>query len=172
MRNLELKFSCSDLEAVRRRAEQLGARDEGVLVQEDHFFPAPHSRLKLRDFGNGTGELISYRRPDSVEAAGSDYFIYRTGDPRELANVLADALGGPSGAVVKVRHLFLLRHTRIHLDRVECLGDFVELESVLSGQTEEEAHEELQWIAGTLGLDDADRVAVAYFDLLRERRSG
>jgi predicted adenylyl cyclase CyaB len=165
MRNLELKCRCADLEAAGRRAARLGARDAGTLRQEDCFFAAPHARLKLRLTGDGSGELIAYRRPDRPDAAASDYRIYRTGEPEALRETLAEALG-EAGVVRKRRRLFLYRQTRIHLDRVEGLGDFVELETVLAGQSEEEALAELERVAAALELRPEDRVAEAYVDLL------
>ncbi len=165
MRNIEIKCRCEDLDIVRRRAEDLGARDAGILVQADTFYQAPLARLKLRDFGDGTGELISYHRPDTQETRASDYLITHTKEPARLAAVLRDALG-EAGAVRKRRRLYLLEHTRIHLDQVQGLGNFVELETVLSGQTEAEARAGTERIAGGLGLRPEDRVAVAYVDLL------
>jgi adenylate cyclase, class 2 len=164
-RNIELKCRCDDLEAVRRKAEQLGARDMGLLHQRDTFFQAPRARLKLRELGEGKAELISYRRPDTVEARGSDYVICAVAHPVELAAVLEHALG-TGGTVKKQRHLFLHGHTRIHLDEVEGLGSFIELETVLSGQTDQEALRELEQIVVALGLDGMERVPVPYLELL------
>ncbi len=164
-RNIELKCRCSDLDAVRRRAERLGARDAGVLRQHDTFFSASHARLKLRDFGDGHAELISYIRPDLTEARGSDYLICPVAQPESLAAVLTHALGA-SGVVVKTRHLLLYRHTRIHLDDVAGLGTFVELETVLAEQSEADAQSELQDVAAALELRPEDSVPVPYVDLL------
>jgi len=171
MRNLELKFRCEDLDAVRDRARAWGAHDAGVLEQYDAFFPAPMGRLKLRDFGNGTGELIAYRRPDAVEARGSDYVLSPTADPVTLREALAFALGS-AGEVRKQRHLFLWRHTRIHLDEVRGLGSFVELETVIREQPETDAQRELAAVVEALGLRPEDRIAPAYIDLIRARHSG
>ncbi|HTE20403.1 MAG TPA: class IV adenylate cyclase [Armatimonadota bacterium] len=165
MRNIELKCRCSDLGAARTRAERLGARDAGFLHQRDVFFPAPDGRLKLRDFGDGTGELIAYRRADSEAAVGSDYVLFRTDEAAVLEAVLRHALG-QRGSVTKRRQLYLFRNTRIHLDEVEGLGTFVELETVITGQTEAEAHAELEEVAAALELQAEDRVAQAYVDLM------
>jgi len=170
MRNLELKFHCTDLGGIRARAEALGAEDRGDLRQRDSFFPAALGRLKLRDFGDGTGELIAYRRPDSTEARGSDYLLAKLTDPAALRGVLSFGLG-EAGTVCKQRRLFLWRHTRIHLDEVEGLGEFVELETVIVEQPEAEAHEELRRVVDALGLRDEDRIARAYVDLLNDRDS-
>lgn len=170
MRNVELKFRCADLGVIRLRAEALGAEDRGGLSQWDSFFAAPLGRLKLRDFGDGRGELIAYRRPDSTEARGSDYLLANVTDPDALRGVLSFGLGD-AGAVRKQRRLFLWRHTRIHLDLVEGLGEFVELETVIVEQSEAAAHEELRWVVDALGLRDEDRIARAYVDLFNDRDS-
>jgi predicted adenylyl cyclase CyaB len=166
MRNIELKYRCEDLVAVRKSAEKLKARDLGHLLQTDTFFEAPHARLKLRNFGDGRAELIGYRRSDRPEARASDYFILPIENPAEFEAILEYALG-ISGVVKKSRHLFLVRHTRLHLDEVENLGSFVELETVISDQSEADAHAELHQVAAELGLRPENAVAQPYVDLLR-----
>lgn len=164
MRNWEIKCRRGDLEGVRERARVMGARDAGVIEQEDTFFPAPGARLKLRDFGEGTGELIAYVRADAGEARGSDYRIYRTDDVPALREALTHGLG-MAGQVRKRRHLFLWRYTRIHLDQVEGLGSFVELETVIADQPEADARDELESVARALGVDRMAPVPQAYVDL-------
>ena len=164
-RNIEAKYRCPDLAAVRERAQALGARSMGVLKQQDTFFSAPLARLKLRDSGNGKAELISYRRADVPHARGSDYTICRVSDPSQMRQTLGHALGA-SGAVAKQRELYLFRTTRIHLDAVDNLGDFVELETVLGGQSDDDAHKELRYVAEALGLEAGQVVAKPYVDLL------
>jgi predicted adenylyl cyclase CyaB len=164
-RNIEIKCRCADLGAVRRRAEALGARNAGVLAQVDTFFVAPRSRLKLRDFGDGRAELISYVRADSREARASDYVVAPVTNPEELARALTMALG-TNGIVRKQRQLFLYKHTRIHLDDVSDLGSFVELETVLTDIGDEDGHRELHEIAAALGLHPDDHVAKPYVELL------
>lgn len=167
-RNIELKYRCADLAEVRRRARELGATDAGVLQQHDVFFDAPLGRLKLRDFGDGRAELISYRRADTPDPRGSDFLVYPVADPAALRATLAHALRS-GGAVRKRRHLFLYRHTRIHLDEVEALGEFVELETVMAGQSEHEAHAELRHVAAALSLKSDDAVAQPYVELVPPR---
>ena len=167
MRNLEVKARCADLETVRERAERLGARSAGTFRQRDAFFTAPEARLKLRVTDEGDGQLIAYRRDDAARPRDSEYLLYATSRPAELHAVLAHALGA-AGMVEKRRHLYLYRHTRIHLDEVRGLGGFVELETVLAGQPEPEARAELETIAAALGLRPEDFVTGAYVDLRGE----
>lgn len=167
-RNIEIKCRCRDLEEVRRRALALGAEDRGLLVQEDHFFRAPQARLKLRITKGRPAELVSYRRPDVSGARGCDYRLCPVENAHALRTVLAHCLE-EDGAVRKVRRLFLHGNTRIHLDTVEGLGTFVELETVLSGQTDAEGRRELESLARSLGLDASNTVPVPYLELLREK---
>jgi predicted adenylyl cyclase CyaB len=164
MRNLELKARCADLEAARARAERLGARPVETMHQRDTFYAAPRARLKLREVGEGRGELIAYHRADVAAARSSDYEIYATDDAAGLGAVLAEALG-VSGTVEKRRRLLCYGRTRIHLDEVAGLGTFVELETVLAGQSEDEARAELDRVMRALELRPEDVVARAYVDL-------
>ena len=169
-RNIEIKARCRDLEAAAARAIALGARDAGVLQQRDTFFATTRGRLKLREFGDGRAELISYERPDVAAARASDYVIAPLEDPaaaRAVRAALERALGVVR-VVVKTRRLFLHASTRIHLDTVEGLGTFVELETVIGAQSDDEAHAELRALATALGIRDDDRVAVPYTELSAE----
>lgn len=170
MRNIEYKARCADLALVEQRARDYGARRAGVLHQRDTYFPAPQGRLKLREQPERPAELIAYERADTARARPSDYLIFRTDDADGLRSALTAALGVRL-VVEKERTLYLWRNTRIHLDRVRGLGDFVELETVLSGQSDEEGQAELEEIAAALGIEPQDIEPRGYVDLLVESSS-
>jgi adenylate cyclase class IV len=165
MHNLERKFICPDLAAAENAALRLGATDRGIAHQRDLFFPAPLARLKLR-INNATqsAELISYRRADSHDARISEFHIAPVSNPESLAAALTQALGQPQ-ELAKIRHLFIYRSTRIHLDKVDGRGSFVELETLLTGGglSVEAAEEELRTVVHALGLSQT--VPGAYVDL-------
>jgi len=170
-RNVEIKARLSDYEDTARRARELSLSEPVIIAQEDVFFPCPSGRLKLRILGPEQGELIFYQRPDQEGPKTSHYFITPTSDPAGMRHVLATAYG-EKAVVRKVRHLYLVVRTRIHLDRVEGLGDFLELEVVLAegdstGDGEAEAHQ----LMSSLGVTPEDLVPDAYVDLL-ERNHG
>lgn len=171
-RNLELKLRVADAAELRRRAQALGAGAPAILEQEDVYFAAREGRLKLRSEqrpGRRTSELIHYDRADRGEARLSCYNRLPQADPEGLRRLLAGALG-ERGVVKKKRELFLLGRTRLHLDRVQGLGDFAELELVLKdGETPEDARAELDRLLERLGLKEAEAVAVSYIDLLASR---
>ena len=73
---------------------------------------------------------------------------------------------GVISEVRKRRHLFMLGRTRVHLDDVEKLGSFLELEVVLKeGESESDGETEAEKILGDLGLAGAERIAGSYSNM-------
>ncbi len=168
-RNVEIKARVPDMGTVRARAAAMSDALAVVLEQEDTFFNVPDGRLKLRVFPDGKGELIAYRRPDAVGPKTSEYFVYRTPNPEALKDLLTRALG-IRGIVRKRRLLYLVGQTRIHLDEVEGLGAFLELEVMLSDrQLEAEGEAIARRLLADLGVRDEDLMSGAYIDLLEEK---
>ncbi|RPH95227.1 CYTH domain-containing protein [candidate division KSB1 bacterium] len=168
-RNVEIKAILRDRYRVESIVKNLCTEPMEILVQHDIFFPSPRGRLKLRIFSPESGELIFYRRPDGKEARTSLYEIFPTDSPLALRQALEDALG-ITGEVKKTRTLYMIGQTRVHLDRVESLGDFIELEVVLhSEQTEEEGQAIARDLADKLGIHDNDLLAVSYVDMLGKK---
>jgi predicted adenylyl cyclase CyaB len=167
-RNIEIKASTASLADLAVHAASLASVPVAHIQQDDTFFAAPHARLKLRDFGNGTAELIAYKRDDKSGPRLSSYTRTPTSDPVGLRAVLAQVLP-VIGRVRKSRQLFLIGQTRVHLDRVEGLGDFVELEVVLrDDQTLEQGQSIAEDLMRTLNIAPADLIARAYIDLLTD----
>ncbi len=170
MKNIEIKTPLDDRSRVERALESMDARIEWVREQRDTFFHTPTvGWLKLREekaTDIERAELISYRRPtDETGPRTSDYDLAPIDDPAAWKRLLERVLP-IRGVVAKERTLWLWRHTRIHLDRVEGLGDFLELETVVAGISPGEALAESREAIERLALD-ADRfVAVPYLELL------
>ena len=164
--NFEIKFRVANLGEVQQKASQLASSGPTELVQEDVFFPVSKGRLKLRKFDDGNAELIAYDREDSSDVRQSKWFAYPTADANQLEAVLVESLG--KGIVVrKNRTLYLVGSTRIHLDTVDELGTFVELEVMIEkGLSVGEAKAVADGLIDDLGLDRCERISVAYADLL------
>jgi predicted adenylyl cyclase CyaB len=163
--NVEVKIKLANPDAVLAAVRALGAQDHGVLQQVDTYFQAPKgARLKVREQDPGGAQLIAYERPDISGLRACDYRIFKVTDPAGLKDTLALALG-TLRRVVKARHLFMLGRTRIHLDQVAGLGDYLELEVVLrEGEGPSGAEQEAHGILENLGLADAPRIAGSYLE--------
>jgi len=164
--NIEIKAKVNDPLALQKRAESLSDAPAVVIHQEDIFFHTAQGRLKLRILAPDRGELIYYQRRNAAGPKRSDYSIAKTGDPAALKTVLSAGLG-IRGVVKKRRALYLLGNTRIHLDEVEGLGHFMELEVVLTPEQDDAAGESIAAnLMDKLGVEEADLIDVAYIDLL------
>ena len=165
-RNVEVKARVADLAPIEARAKSIASSAPTDIAQDDTFYRCERGRLKLRRFADGHGELIHYQRADDTGAKVSDYVIAPTNDPAALHEALCRS-NGMRGRVQKQRRLYLAGNTRIHLDRVEGLGNFVELEVVLrEGETQEQGEATAHRILDHLGIEASQLVAGAYFDLL------
>jgi adenylate cyclase class IV len=165
-RNIEIKARIDSIEALLPRAAALADQGPTVILQDDTFFRCPSGRLKLRTFEDGHGELIFYRRADRQGPKESFYLCTPTPAPDTLRQSLELAYG-PAGRVRKRRTLFLVGRTRVHLDQVEGLGHFLELEVVLAEDEPADAgvHEARQ-LMQRLGIGPQALVEGAYVDLL------
>jgi adenylate cyclase class IV len=165
-RNVEVKARIGSVESLLPGARALADGPEELIEQDDTFFACAHGRLKLRDFGDGSGELIHYERANTEGPKLSDYVRAPTTDPAALREALTRALG-VIGRVRKMRWLLMAGKTRIHLDRVEGLGDFIELEVVLrSEQSVTDGEAIAEALMDQLGIARDQRLAGAYLDLL------
>ena len=171
-RNLEIKAVDPDPAATLEAALAIGARDGGVLHQRDTYFHAVQGRLKLREAPPAPAELIAYARADRTEPRVSSYRVVAVADHLELADALADALG-VKVVVEKTRRLLHYENVRIHLDHVAELGDFVELEALVTGPGGPAAEQpKVAELRSALGIGDERLVARSYADLLERRGNG
>lgn len=166
--NIEIKARARDFEQIRSRAEQLSDTPVEIIPQEDIFFNVEKGRLKLRIQAPDQSQLIYYTRPDQEGPKRSDYHISRSPDPQNLKRVLELAYG-VRGVVRKTRYLYLAGQTRIHLDDVQNLGQFMELEVVLEeGQSDAEGQRIAEELMSALGVARTDLIDGAYMDLLEK----
>ena len=170
-RTVEVKARVPDLEAVRRKLLDLGAKEICTLHQMDHYFEVPRGRLKLREIeGRGKAELIYYERADEREPRPCRSLIVLLG--REEAEPLKRVL--PVKAVVrKKRSIYHYGPIEIHLDEVEGLGSFLEFEVKLEeGLSEEEGRRLAEELLAKLGISPSDLLPYSYGDMVSASQGG
>ncbi|KDR14706.1 uncharacterized protein LOC110834301 [Zootermopsis nevadensis] len=168
LRNVEIKAKVRDLGDTVSKAKKLSNSEGTWIKQDDIFFRIPQGRgrLKLRTFEDRSAELIFYDRPDSDGPKLSKYDKCSVPNGSQMSSVLSFALG-VEGSVKKKRQLFMVGQTRVHIDYVEKLGNFMELEVVLSeDQTLDEGKLIAQSLMADLGVRKEDLVSGTYMDLL------
>ncbi len=173
-RNVEIKAQilADQFDTLRQRAGEIATGGPVSLVQTDTFFHSRKGRLKLREFGDGSAELIYYERPDFEGPKTSSYIRTSCPSPARLKETLTCA-NGFLGVVRKEREVFFVNQTRVHLDRVDDLGTFMELEVVLDECDSPQLGESIaREIMAHLNVDRSQLVSGAYFDLLAGRIGG
>jgi len=166
-RNIEITARISNFNDLAIQVAALADSGPFLLFQQDTFFNCTTGFLKLRTFSQSKGELIYYQRPSLAGPKLSNYNISPTPNPDSLKLVL-DSAFGILGTVIKKRTLYLSGQTRIHLDQVEGLGDFLEIEVVL-GENETAALGETiaQNLLDRLKLLPDQLVSASYLELLK-----
>lgn len=169
--NLELKARLdADLHArILGIAETLSDVPLRCLIQVDTYFTVASGRLKIRETSGEeqAAELIGYHRSDSDGARWSRYHRVplEPGAAAGAISALADT-AGILGVVRKVRWVAIVRRTRIHIDTVEGLGHFAELETVVDDPADTTAAAELASVAQALGIDRLPAIPGSYSDLI------
>ena len=171
-RNIEIKARVADIEALAATVAAIADQGPIEIIQDDTFFKCDAGRLKLRTFATGDGELIFYRRNNQMGPKESSYVRSPTPAPATMREALSLAYG-PAGRVQKRRTLFIVGRTRVHLDRVSGLGNFLELEVVLDEHEPFEAGvREAQELMTRLSVDPSQLIDGAYVDLLGSAACG
>jgi adenylate cyclase class 2 len=164
--NIEFKAKGPGHQLLRSRAQELGAELQGILHQHDTYFKVSQGRKKIRKIAGSHSELITYFRSDARQARQSTYHVKRLIFP-EITKFMLKMRHGTLAEVVKQRELWLWKSVRIHLDKVEGLGEFMELEAVVSNAGSlEEAQSQCHAVMDKLEITEADMIASSYCDML------
>lgn len=171
-RNLETKARCDDLPGAARTLSDRGAVHKATLQQTDTYFRTRSGLLKLRQSreeaaatgGRELAQLIAYQRPEEQVARMTSYFVVPVGEPDACRAALLMVLG-LHAVVRKRRDLWIAGSTRIHLDDVVDLGRFIELETVVAADAEDDAVAEHRGLLALLGIRPEATIAGSYSDL-------
>ena len=164
-RNWEMKARILDWDGAVAIAEQVCDCAPTELLQADHYFPAQHGRLKLRVTGGQAGQLIGYFREDFADSRNSDYHIVEVAEAETLRTLLTRTLGA-ARIVRKKRVLYMSAQTRIHLDQVDGLGNFFELEYVMRPEENVElARQTVEALTTAFAPALGERIATSYGEM-------
>lgn len=164
MKNIEIKLGIKNFEDVVLLLNKIGAHREGILKQKDTYFNCDNGRLKLREINNKFFELIRYSRPNRSSSKLSNYEVEKL--TKEQIQTKKIELGSVLAVVEKERKLWIAGHTRIHLDSVKELGNFLELETAVSGISFKKAQEEHKQVIKNLGLNKYKKYPNSYSDMI------
>jgi len=159
--NLELKIRLDSFIEVKEHLNKIKAEYKGILNQRDVYYTSISGLLKLRTV-NGSQELIRYNRDESGNNRFSDYHVMHINAP-DAESFFNEILASET-VVEKQRELYLFDNTRIHLDMVEGLGNFLELETLVIS-SKEDAEKRFARIVELLKLDLSKQIKASYKNL-------
>jgi adenylate cyclase, class 2 len=169
--NVEIKARHADPDGVRRYLVTAGAVFAGIDRQVDTYFNCGHGRLKLRQ-GNIENALIHYARPNEAGPKSSEVNMMQVSNGVELKSLLTTALG-VQVVVDKYREIYFIGNVKFHVDRVQGLGHFVEIEAIDKDGSlgREKLLQQCQFYMQALGIEVADCLTHSYSDMLGENKN-
>lgn len=166
--NIEIKARCNDLQKIEKIIIEKNWPLHAIEIQKDTFFNVPAGRLKLREINNERAVLIPYFRPDSDKPREAEYVLLPVNEAEQTIKILKEMFGIRQ-IVEKKRMVYLYENVRIHLDRVDSLGTFIELEGVIKkAEQEKETHTKLKRLMDLFGINQQNIIKEAYIDMLKK----
>ena len=164
--NVEIKARSTDLKSIRKYLQDRHAKFLGTDEQTDTYFNVSNGRLKLRE-GIIENNLIYYNRSNQADPKSSHFQLVRLDQPKEIKEVLTQSCGIKI-IVHKRREIFYIDNVKFHIDELDGLGSFVEIEAgnILADKTESELLEQCNFYMKEFGISANDLVAESYSDLL------
>ncbi len=164
--NIEIKARCNTPDQVRKILEQQNARFIGTDHQIDTYFKVDKGRLKLRE-GNIENSLIHYDRPNQSGPKASEVALYRSKEGAALKEVLSKVLDTWK-IVDKQRSIYFIDNVKFHVDEVQTLGSFVEIEAIDKDGSigKKKLLQQCEHFMSLLGIKEEDLLDCSYSDMV------
>lgn len=165
-RNLEIKVKLDSHKRIKKILSSNNIKLAEVLKQKDIYYNVKEGLLKLR-IENGNKTLIFYNRNEKLKKRWSDYFLLdlKNQDAENFFNKFLQK----TAEVKKIRELYLFKDTRIHLDKVNDLGNFLELETRVTNGLRD-AEKRFNYLVELLELKNYPEIRNSYRNLLAEKK--
>ena len=166
--NIEIKARTTRATEIRKYLQENDAAFIGTDLQTDTYFNVPNGRLKLRE-GNIENNLIYYSRAETGGTKQSNVDMMQVADPPVLKNILAKAMD-VLAVVSKRREIYYIGNVKFHLDTLDGLGEFVEIEACdrFEDISVERLKEQCEEYMNVFGVREEDLVRKSYSDMVME----
>ncbi len=174
MIEVEVKFRIEDIKEVEEKIED-SAEFIVEKTESDIYFNSPWKDFKesdeaLRIREDNEGVTVTYKGP-KVDSRTKSREEVKVGidDYQSGIQLLKDLGFTPFGEVVKNRRIYELEGATVCIDRVENLGEFLEIE--LQGEKSDVEEKTLQIfrLAKRLGFHEEQSIRESYLELLKEK---
>ncbi len=164
--NIEIKAKANNQDVIREILKSRKAKFKGIDHQIDTYFNVKNGRLKLRE-GHIENYLIHYERENKKGPKQSDVVLYKYQPGSSLKELLIKALGILI-IVDKKREIYFINNVKFHIDTVDNLGTFIEIEAIDSdeGIGEKKLKEQCDYFLDLFEISKSDLISCSYSDLL------
>ncbi len=165
--NIEIKARSSRNNEIRKKLLEMGADFKGEDHQIDTYFKVDFGRLKLRE-GNIENNLIAYSRNNRKGSKKSEVVLYEAGNKTKDLKKVMESSHKILAVVDKRREIYFIDNVKFHLDRVNGLGEFMEIEAIdFSGDVgEEKLKKQCEEYMKILKIEEKDLIENSYSDML------
>ena len=169
--NIEIKAKSNNQDEIREILKSKNAEFKGVDHQIDTYFKVNLGRLKLRE-GTIENFLIHYQRENKEGPKQSDIILFKSDPKSSLKEILTKALG-VLVVIDKKREIYFIDNVKFHIDIVEDLGTFVEIEAIDDDGSigKDKLLEQCQSFLDLFKISQEDMISVSYSDLLLEKKA-
>jgi len=166
--NIKLKAYCKNKVEIRKILITNGAKCIGTDQQTDTYFNSKSGKLKLIE-GTIENKLIHCLREDKKNSKKNTLIFYQTTPNSSLKEILQKTIGTKS-IVSKTREIFLIENVKFHIDTVNSLGDFIEIEATDNNTNipSEKLQEQCNYYIKILEINAKDLISESYSDLLQQ----
>ena len=167
--NVEIKAKSNNQDKIREILKSNNAEFKGVDYQIDTYFKVNSGRLKLRE-GKIKNHLIHYQRENKEGPKQSTVTLFKSEPKSSLKEILTKALG-ILVVVGKKREIYFVDNVKFHIDIVENLGTFVEIEAIDKDGNigKDKLLEQCQFFLNLLEISQEELICVSYSDLLLQK---
>lgn len=164
--NIEIKAKTNRVDEIRNLLLSKSADYKGIDKQTDTYFNTNSGRLKLRE-GNIENNLIFYERNNEEGPKQSDVILYKSLQKPELKEIISKSIGVKT-VVEKEREIYFIENVKFHIDKVNKLGNFVEIEAIDADGTigKEKLNEQCNYYIKLLGIKQSDLISTSYSDMI------
>ncbi len=164
--NIEIKAKSENQDKIREILKSRNADFKGIDHQIDTYFKVNNGRLKMREW-NIENNLIYYKRENKPGPKQSDIILFDSDPKSSLKDILINSLG-ILVIVDKKREIYFIDNIKFHIDIVENLGTFVEIEAIDSKGNiwKDKLLEQAQFFLDLFKISEKDLISVSYSDLL------
>lgn len=167
MINLEIKIRVFNSVEIQKKVLDMQAKFVGTLFQIDTYYIIGRMRLKLRE-EKDKSYFVYYKRSNILDSKFSKYYIVNI--PFSFSKIIKKMVSfifSIKVVVSKKRDLFIYKNTRIHLDKIDELGEFIELETIFVKNSKgDELKNEHSFVIDYLGLNNLEKIKESYSDLM------